>query len=635
MTPRPNFRPFAPVVLLIIVGVGYLATNCRHLYWGDAAEFVLVARYLGIAHPTGYPLFSLLGRLFTLMPIGEVPFRVNLVSALAALASVYVLYRIVRRLTGDEMAAVLSGLVWGFSFELWDQATRAEIYTLHVLLVGLVIWAVLEAVEKQSLHALVLGAFLTGLAFANHMTTILLLPPLVYYLYVHRQRIPWRRALPLIALFFTLPLLLYLYLPLRSAANPPFDYDNPESFGALYNVISGHEFRYRLYLPNLSWLVIQIGAFVVLLVRQYYHFLLVGGLGLVMAAKDRRVFWFLLGVMLLNVLYALMYNIPDKEGYYLPAYLLVAVFVGYGLKYLRERARGLAHALMLLIIPVCFISVRSVDKRTNRSLEDFASAILKETAPGSVLFTDDLEVYFGLSYVQLARGGGPHAVLVCDYWLKLRWYLDQLRTSYPALKVDKALTVFVIESERKMARLDPVGYGEASKELVRAVKRRIIKDNIDRGQMPGMPPVCLFFYDDREWRQNYEGWPLKTRGLVYEITSAEGTLLPGDLPYPSSLTYNVPKLRDKNAKYVALRFAGALNRSGITNMIANKPEPAVHDFTRALEYDPAYNQVYKNLGFAYLDSGDTLNGRRAWQRFLELEPRDEAAGYITEWLRAH
>jgi hypothetical protein len=73
-------------VFLAAFGV-YCATLSRTVGFVDSGELALVSHTLGIAHPTGYPLYTLFSHLFTFIPFFEPLVRINLFSALAASAA--------------------------------------------------------------------------------------------------------------------------------------------------------------------------------------------------------------------------------------------------------------------------------------------------------------------------------------------------------------------------------------------------------------------------------------------------------------------------------------------------------------------------------------------------------------------
>src|SRR5210317_1456541 len=100
-------RFLRPELLLLLVPIVYVATLAQTLVLGDPTEYTFVANVLGIAHPPGYAFITLLGKLIqTLVPFGEIPWRMHLLSALAATTAVLFVYGTVRsfeRGQGDQV----------------------------------------------------------------------------------------------------------------------------------------------------------------------------------------------------------------------------------------------------------------------------------------------------------------------------------------------------------------------------------------------------------------------------------------------------------------------------------------------------------------------------------------------------
>ena len=128
--------------------VAYLVTLSGHSYWLDAGEFVAVAADLGIAHPPGHPLFAVYGKLWSLLPLGALPFRIALGQALAAALAAGLLYRACLSTAsalgaGRDWPAKITALacawLWSLSFGVWFQAVRPEVYALQALVLLLAI----------------------------------------------------------------------------------------------------------------------------------------------------------------------------------------------------------------------------------------------------------------------------------------------------------------------------------------------------------------------------------------------------------------------------------------------------------------------------------------------------------------
>ncbi|HIQ04414.1 MAG TPA: DUF2723 domain-containing protein, partial [Anaerolineae bacterium] len=203
----------------------------------DSLEFQLVLPTLSIAHPTGYPLYTLLGWLFTkLVPLGDAAYRANLFSAVAAAAAVAMLFRAANELIYSRLPAVLATVALAVSPVWWSQATIAEVYALHGLLMATLLWLLLRwglaAMDHlvmirhrtsipHSAKYLLWAALVFGLGLAHHRTTLLWLPAIVVYvLWVEPGLIHQPRRWGTLAVAIALPLLLYLYLPLRAPTAP-------------------------------------------------------------------------------------------------------------------------------------------------------------------------------------------------------------------------------------------------------------------------------------------------------------------------------------------------------------------------------------------------------------------------------
>src|SRR5215210_5155306 len=158
---------------------------------------------LGIGHPTGYPTYMMLTHLFTHLPFGDVAYRVNLASAVYAAAAVFVVYLVALRLGGRAVAAAVGALAFGVSLTFWSQATLAEVYTLNALFVSLVLLTLLLWRDTRRDRYLLAAALIMGLSLTHHLTSGLLLPAgLAFMFLVDRGKLrEWRLLLKAAGLF--------------------------------------------------------------------------------------------------------------------------------------------------------------------------------------------------------------------------------------------------------------------------------------------------------------------------------------------------------------------------------------------------------------------------------------------------
>ena len=159
----------------------YLWSTPRAVVLEDDGLFILAAYFNGVAHPPGYPLYTLLGKWATLFPVGSVAFRVHALSGFfAALSGVCVGWLVWRYGALSWGYAWFAALALGFSPVFWSQAIVAEVYTLNVFFVLLLLCLCLRFVSVSVVEAVRMLPWLGvvyGLALSNHWPLLLLSTP--------------------------------------------------------------------------------------------------------------------------------------------------------------------------------------------------------------------------------------------------------------------------------------------------------------------------------------------------------------------------------------------------------------------------------------------------------------------------
>lgn len=168
----------------------------------DSGEFITAAQHFGVPHPTGYPLWTLLTWFFLLLPLGNAAWEVAIFSGLCAALAVGLTTALasssLRWLMGETIIcwrglrtilSVTCGLLFAFSFSMWSQATIAEVYALHALMIGLHLLALYAWLRRPDhLGLLLLSFFFLALSFSNHQLTLAMVPlPFIAVLLVRRK----------------------------------------------------------------------------------------------------------------------------------------------------------------------------------------------------------------------------------------------------------------------------------------------------------------------------------------------------------------------------------------------------------------------------------------------------------------
>ena len=402
----------------------YVRTLLPGVSFGDWADAQLNPYRLGIMHPTGYPLFVLLGKLFTLIPAGSVAWRMNLLSAMAAAAVVGVAILIMVRLGIRPVIAAAAGLALAFTGTLWQEATFSEMNSLHLLLVALLLHRALVWRASRRPRDLVLGAFIGGLCVSNHGLAITVVPIVVLFVLVDARRELVRnpRLLLRSAGAFVLGLVPYLQIPIRASFGPADVYGPFLTWDGFFAHVSGAQFRSAMHFLSPE----SIGAAAAampgvvddILSLSNVVFLVAGIIGLAILLLRDRWFGLLLIVLgAINVYFYANYN-GDLSHYLLTSWLILAIGLGLsaeilvrGLVRLTEpRSAVVAYALFVLPIVLFTSNYAANDQSANTDGERFTAQVFAALPKNAVLVTY-WDALAPLSYKQCVEGVRPDVTL--------------------------------------------------------------------------------------------------------------------------------------------------------------------------------------------------------------------------------
>jgi len=243
----------AGVVLVAALAL-YVPTLLPDVGTWDTAEFQAIGPVLGIAHPTGYPSYTLLAWLASvlLQPFGNEAYRADLLSALLVAGAAALLAIRATQATARWPLGVLAGMAFAVTPIAWRLSTRADAHALHTFLAALILvllaaWARrARAGQPTAGRWLIATAVTWGIALGNHALTLLLAPGMAVYVLLvapHILRRQWRLLLACLGAAALTTVAIYAYLPLRSLADPPLDYADPETWSAFWYVVLGQQFQ--------------------------------------------------------------------------------------------------------------------------------------------------------------------------------------------------------------------------------------------------------------------------------------------------------------------------------------------------------------------------------------------------------
>jgi hypothetical protein len=405
-----RMRALDDLAVLVPAIAVYGLTLAPTITTGDSGELVTAAATLSLAHPTGYPLYLLLGhgfiRLFSFLSPAV---AMNLFSAVAAAAACLVVRRLAEELTRDRVAAISTALLFAFSQSFWSQATTARVYALGALLLALALLELLRLYEGKRGN---LGrAWLWfGLGMANHTVMIVLVPLLLVASF--RFARTWSRRIGAAAL--SIPgALLYAYIPIAASHDPVQNWGDPTSWGRLLTYLSRGTFWSKRYADEAGDLWLVAAHYLDSIPAELsWPGAVLFVLGVGVCARRRR--WVLgVGIYLFVANMALMALHGSRQDifywgrYMITGWLGLTLIAGVGLsRALLVIRRPAARASLASLVPVLALALGFgfADRSSDTWASDFAKQIFDSVEPGAVLIVAEDNVVFPLSYLHYVEG---------------------------------------------------------------------------------------------------------------------------------------------------------------------------------------------------------------------------------------
>lgn len=425
---RARVDVFLPFIIAVVSFALYLRTLAPDVVDADGGEFQFAAWNFGFVHPTGYPLFLILGGAFQhLVPIGNPAFRLNLFNAIIAALVVAFVYLVAHELTRHRGASIIAAAVFGLTRTFWYDASAAETYALNTLFVALLIYLALRWQAEPSARKFAVFCLVFGLALTHHRSILLWLPAFALFFVVSGFKFQvsgstFKEYCLLPTAYCLLPLLLYLYIPLRAPASPYFSlpltpnrnlilYDN--SVTGFIDYVLGRTFQSEIGWDAVS--VARLQAFPQLLLDQFGMIgVALGILGFV--AMLWRCEWarFVLSFagFAVTILFASLYHIGDIVHYYIPAYLVWAGWIGVGAALLLQNGTRTTHHVLRIAYSVLLVGLVFIQGVTNfpfadRSGETRArehwTRLIASAPQNAILISNDRDEMMPFWYIQFVE----------------------------------------------------------------------------------------------------------------------------------------------------------------------------------------------------------------------------------------
>ncbi len=517
----------------------------------DSGELATGCYLLNILHPTGYPLFTILGRIITLVPFGGVVNRLAVLSALLSVAGVGLFIILGKNLGFSLLPTTAIALLLAVSPPVWSVSTDVEVYSLTFLLVVILWWALTRAISitqqpkvRISAQVAFLG-YIAGLVLTNHMSGLfaVLGAGLAFLLKWRKSRL---RRLPVFGLFFLLGLSPYLFLLIRARCGPLLAWGNPINWERFWWHITGRQYQVWMFSTSFDAVLKNAGRGLGIIARTFGFALLplviYGWLKLF-----RQKSGLTLGLSasaILAFIYAINYAIPDIEGYYIPVIVPLAIFAVAGVESLNQLlaqyrsspfiAQAGNIASFLVVIIMLIINFPLQNRRDHWVAYDLAMNTLNSADSNAIIITDWWDCYAPIFYLQTVEKVRADVCVIDKELLRRSWYFNYLARQYPWLidRSQRELQQFLIHLDRFEHRqpYDP----QAIQESYITLLRSFFLNNPERPAYTTFPREVNI-----DAQQMLSGFNLVPTGLLFQIRT--DTIIP-EFDY-SRLKVRIPKFK--------------------------------------------------------------------------------------------
>lgn len=475
----------------------YILTLYPSVGFMDSGELAAACYTFGIPHPTGYPLFILIGYIFSHLPFGSsIIYKLNFLSAIESAFSVVVTYYTSLQLSGyllsklfkaqlkknqnlkqknknhdqienvsNELGAnkinqvnyflsFAAAICIGLTPTFWQNALQVEVYALHTLFLSFIIYFAVKIFTSVSFDKKNwIGLFVfTGLSFSNHLTTVFIIPSLIYLIYFcNSNRMGSYKQIFTLVIYSIPGILLYAILIIASSNEPYLNWSNVSDVSNLFDHLRGADYSNLMFSSSAKFSVNAADFFKHLPAELNYLPLLLSLAGFVVLwkyFKSFAVFSFL--SIIFTLLYSFNYNIVDINSYYFLAYYFLILALPGGILYLisfgkpenmltaKNNFNSAKNKIIAFTIILVILSA-GINYSDNNNSSDYANAELTLNSinplpQNSVVITYDWAYIYSASlYYQLAEKIRPDLKIFNIKFLSAKWYLNMIKKYHPEL----------------------------------------------------------------------------------------------------------------------------------------------------------------------------------------------------------
>lgn len=598
------------LILFLIIFFIYLFTIHPSVSpYRDSGDLIVSASTLGVAHPPGYPLYTLLGKIFIhIIPWGNAAYKINLMSAVFGALAVFLTGMVALRIFGSSF--ILIPLMFlSFSPAFWRLSQVSEMYSFNAFFAALIMLMVLKIVEraknKQVDNNLLLATSLAcGFATGNHQTIIFIYPALAWLLFKYKY-VNYNNLVKS-AIYFVFGLSVYGFLMIRSHTEPLLDWGNPENLKSLFRLMTRADYggmRLHPEQSKFSWTIPLIFQHLLVYVKSLIDQftipgVILGFIGIAKKYKDDYFKFVLFGLLISGPGFIILSNLPPELNTTLPILephlvlpnLMFGLFIVAGAYALLKS--NVLKALSVLLVLFSFIEhIGECNYRNHFYAYDYGRNLFMTVKKQGLIYDPDDATAFISSYLQeIEKKRNDIRVIT---FFRTRWGYELLKKKYPELLPKKE-----IKSGRELARV--------------LIDNNVRKYSIYADLYSKLP-------------QNYSSIP---EGVLYKInTEKRKTDNRIFKLYFMRGKFKTDKKYDFFTNRIISYYSAAQNNLGLSFASQKQYNQAFDAYNKALAIEYDLLAAHNNIGSLSYFLGNYGEAEQKFKKVLEVEPDNPEAQF--------